>query len=123
METQLQDLKTATLEKVVQWMKSKGYGKIKAKIEGFEEPSAFTRSETDRSFIPDATAIRRNRKNYFEVAVKDDDTKRLVRKWKLLSTLATMKSGKFFLFAPRGHKAFAQRIVKDRNLNAEVVSI
>lgn len=123
MDTQTQDLRATTLEKVLTWMKAKGYGKIKAKADGYEEPSAFTRSETDRSFIPDATAVRRNKKNYFEVAMKSDDMKRVIRKWKLLSTIASMKNGKLFLFAPRGHKAFTQRIVKERNLNAEVISI
>lgn len=123
MDTQTQDLRDSTINKVVDWVKAKGFRTIKAKAEGFEDPSAFTRSETDRSFIPDVTAMRRDKKNYFEVALKTDDKKVAIRKWKLLSTIASMKNGKLFLFAPRGHKAFVERIVKERNLNAEVKSI
>lgn len=123
MDIATDNLRAKTISKIVDWVKAKGYRKIKAQVDGFDTPSSFTRSETEGSFVPDVTAMRRDRKNYFEVAIKSDDPKRVIRKWKLLSTIAAMKNGKLFLFAPRGHKAFAQRIVKERHLNAEVISI
>jgi hypothetical protein len=117
-------LKESGIERVVKWAKSKGFSNIKANVEGFDPPTAFNRSSDDEDqYIPDVTAVRGQQKHYFEVALKTEDPKRMVRKWKLLSTLAEMKNGKLHLFAPRGHKAFAERIVRERQLSADVVSI
>ncbi|MBQ4820529.1 hypothetical protein [Aquimarina sp. MMG016] len=49
--------------------------------------------------------------------------KKLVIKWKVLSFMAGMKRGKLHLLAPKGHKAFTQRLVKQHNINAMVHSI
>ena len=117
-------LKKSGIERIVKWVKSKGYSDIKANVEGFDVPSSFSRStDEDEPYIPDVTAVRGQQKHYFEIALKTEDPKRMVRKWKLLSTLAEMKNGKLHLFAPRGHKAFAERIVRERQLSADVVSI
>ena len=99
------------IEKAVAWIKKKGYKRIKADIEAFETPTQYTRQKEDLTFTPDITGFQLGRKSFFEVALKSDNIRRKISKWKLLSTLASMKGGKFFLMAPRGHKAFAQRLV------------
>lgn len=120
-------IKKSAIEKIVTWVKSKGYSNIKANTEGYEVPTSFALQkelETDEDqYIPDVTGRKGSQKHYFEIALKTEDPRRLIRKWKLLSTLAEMKNGKLHLFAPRGHKAFAERIVRERQLTAKVVSI
>ncbi len=116
-------LKEEKLQKVVKWAKMKGYTKIKAKIEDFTTPVGYQKKSEDDLYVPDSTGLKFGRKDYFEVALKTEDNKRNIRKWKLLDTLAEMKNGQLFLFAPRGHKSFVERIVKNRSLNAKVVSI
>ena len=65
----------------------------------------------------------RGRKSYVEIAIKTENVQRRISKWNLLSTLATMKSGKLFLFAPKGHQTFTEKIVKKHLLNAAVIYI
>lgn len=114
-------------EKAIDWIKKRGYDKVKAKIDDFDSPTSFLRSndreEETNSMTPDITAVMRGNKCYFEIAIKDDDQDWLVTKWKLLDRLAAMKEGKFFLFTPHGHRAFADRIIRDYEINAKLINI
>jgi hypothetical protein len=108
----------------IDWAKSLRLNNIKANYEGYESPRTFNRAEDDKdiSFVPDITGRKRTNKFYVEIAMKADNTRKMVSKWKLLSTLASMKGGKLYLLAPRGHKAFVQRLLDRYQLpNAEVV--
>ncbi len=111
------------ITKAIDWAKKRGYSAIKANHEEFETPTQFTKPNEDQPYIPDVTGRKRNKKIYIEVATKTEDTRRRITKWKLLSTLASMKGGKFFLLAPHGHKAFTQRLMDKYNLNAQLVYI
>ncbi|HMP23722.1 MAG TPA: hypothetical protein PKC76_06300 [Saprospiraceae bacterium] len=109
------------IDKIV---KPRGYSDIKANLEGYEPPARLSRrEEEDEAYVPDATAVSYGRKMYFELAVKTDREREVVSKWKLMSRLASAKAGKFFLIAPRGHVAFAQRLVKLYDISAEVIRI
>lgn len=110
-------------KKALNWAQNKGFKKIKANYGEFDNPKQFTRQKTGRSIVPDITAVNLGRKSYMEIALKTDDVRKKVSKWKLLSTLAKMKGGKLFLLAPRGHKAFTERLVDRYNLKAQVVSL
>jgi hypothetical protein len=65
----------------------------------------------------------RGNKCYFEIAMKSDNKQDLITKWKLLDRLASIKEGKFFLFTPHGHRAFADRLVKQHDINATLINI
>ena len=119
----MEELKQAKMEELLKWIKIKGYSKIKARHDDFETPKGFLAKKNDDRFIPDASAMKFGRKFYFEIALKMDENIRNIKKWKLLSTLSEMKNGTLYLFAPRGHKSFVERVVKNRGLNAEVISI
>ena len=108
-------------ERALNWAKSKGLYGIKANTEGYETPAQFTKAEEDSPYIPDITGKTTGGKYYIEIAVKPDDIRRRVSKWKLLNTLANMNGGKLFLLAPKGHKSFTEDVVKSHNLNAKVV--
>ena len=112
------------IEKAAQWAEGRGFKKIKANFEEFETPSSFNRPDENLRVTPDATGLKRGRKSYFEVMLKTTNPRRKVSKIKLLNRLASMRGGKLFLLAPKGHKAFVQRIVSRHNLyNAEIVSL
>lgn len=109
------------LDKVVN---GKGFDQVKANMEGFETPSKIRdRKDPDKFFIPDVTGMINGRKSYFELAVKSEDAREVVTKWRLLSDLASFRNGKLYLAVPRGHMAFTNRILADYNIKAEVVKI
>jgi len=104
-------------------IEKKGYTNIRANVEGYDCPSSFTKKDDEEVYTPDITGAKSGGKDYFEIALKTENVGRIERKWKLLSTLAKMKNGSFFLFAPRGHRAFAEKITRQKNLNAEILNI
>ncbi|HMQ61769.1 MAG TPA: hypothetical protein PKE06_13940 [Flavilitoribacter sp.] len=105
----------------LEWAKRRGLSKIKANFTDYESPVHFTRRDEEQSFVPDITGYRLGVKHYVEIATKEEDVPKKVSKWKLMAKLAGMKGGRLFLLAPKGHKAFAERIVKRYNVNAKVV--
>ncbi len=109
------------IKKAIQWAESHGFKKLKANHEGYETPTQFTAQGEDKAFIPDVTGIQMGGKSYVEIVTKTDNINRRVSKWKLLSTLASMKGGSFFLLAPKGHKSSTETIVKKHHLNAKVI--
>ena len=109
-------------EQAISWAKRRRITNLKANYEEFETPSAFSRPDEEQPYIPDITGRRTGRKFYVEIALKTENVRRIVSKWKLLSTLARHKGGKLFLLAPRGHKAFVERILDRYQItNAKLV--
>lgn len=109
-------------QQAVKWVKRKGFTHIKANIEDFEPPSKFTKKDGD-TFIPFITCKKSYKKNYVEIATKTDNIQRSISKWKLLATLAAMKEGTLYLLAPKGHITYIRQLVKQYQLNAEVVAL
>ncbi|MEL6124119.1 MAG: hypothetical protein AAFQ02_09355 [Bacteroidota bacterium] len=108
-------------EKAIQWVKSKTKNEIKARHEGYEDPKSFTNASTDEVVMPDITFTSdRGRKHYTDIVIKSDHPQQLITKWKLLSTMASMKQGKLHLLAPRGHKSFADRLIEQYHIEATV---
>ena len=116
---------TELYERAIQWAKKNGFSNLKANIEtdDYDVPAGFTRTGEDAAYIPDLSGTKRGGKNYIEIALKTEAGDRQVSKYKLLSTMAGMKSGKLYLLAPKGHKAFVDKMVKQYNINADVISI
>jgi hypothetical protein len=111
---------TRIIEKVVKPM---GYKKIKANVEDYEIPAKLSQQSGQKTFIPDITGRLNGRKSYFELAVKTDKRRQVVTKWKLLANLAKFKGGKLFLIAPRGHYAFAKRLLDDYPIEAKLIKV
>jgi len=97
--------------------------KIKANIEGFEAPSQFSKASGEGVYVPDITGLKAGEKYYYEVAIKNPEIEQTVSKWKLLSKMAEIKQGKFFLMVPRGNFAFVRRILDKYPIKAEVVKM
>ena len=117
-------MKDKLFKKAIEWAEKKGFQKIKANVEDFESPRSFSLSSSDAVIAPDVTGVKMGRKSFIQIALKSDNKREVVSKWKLFCTLASRKGGKLYLLAGRGHKSFAENIVRDYNLtNATVVSI
>lgn len=109
------------LEKAITWVNKKSIISMKAICEGYENPKTFVSKSTNEEVQADLSFITYGgAKHYSEVALKDDNEKRLVAKWKVLSFLASMKQGKLHLLAPRGHRAFTQKMVNLHNIDAVI---
>ncbi len=120
----MSEKKQTYFQQAIAWAKKRRLSNIKANHENFETPSAFSKADEERPYIPDITGKKMGGKFYVEIALKAENISRTVSKWKLLSTLATMKGGKLFLLAPRGHKAFVERVLDKYHLpNAKLVYI
>ncbi|MDQ3394177.1 MAG: hypothetical protein M3512_08720 [Bacteroidota bacterium] len=79
-------------------IKSRGFLNIRAVISDYETLAKLTSKGTEKSFIPHITARTDQGKHYFEIVSKTKkDPKKLVDKWTLLSSLAEIKNGTFFL--------------------------
>ncbi len=117
-------MKDELYSKAVQWAERKGFKKIRAKVDEYETPQSFYKPSTDKTVTPDITGVKMGIKSYIEIALKTDDKKAIISKWKLFGTLASRKGGKLYLLAARGHKSFTERMVHKHNLtNVTVVSI
>lgn len=101
----------------------RGFKNIKANLKEYEKPARLNLERDDEVFIPDITGTLNGRKSYFEIAQKTEKVRPMVTKWQLLSRLATLKRGKFFLVVPNGHYAFTNRLLKKYPIEAKVVRL
>ncbi|MEZ4883147.1 MAG: hypothetical protein R3E32_00330 [Chitinophagales bacterium] len=112
-------------EKAVDIIRKKGFINIKANAEDLEleSPTAYVQQNKDDVYTPDLTALHLGRKSYFEIALKTTEVRRLVNKWKLMSKLAEVRHGGFFLLVPRGHARFTSQLVEDYNIQADLIKL
>lgn len=115
------------IEAAITIARRKGYDEIKAQIhDEYEDPKSFLQKKNNDSFTPHITAKNLLSKSYFEVAEKvtdETDKKRLLRKWRLLETLAQRNNGDLFLLTPHGSFAFTQKLINKHNIQAEIVKM
>ncbi len=113
--------KNRYIRKALSWVEKKPTKIVKSIAEGYENPKVFTSKSTNEKIRADLSFITYSgAKHYSDIALKNNNTKKLVVKWKVLSFMAGMKRGKLHLLAPKGHKAFTQRLVERHNINALV---
>lgn len=112
------------LEKAIVWVEKKSTASLRAIHGEYEDPKVFTSKATNEAIQADLSfTTHGGAKHYTDVALKDENPKKLVVKWKVLSFMASMKRGKLHLLTPKGHKAFTQKLVDLHNINAIVHSI
>lgn len=114
---------TEIFERAIEWAQKHGVSAIKANSGDYDRPSGFTNSANNESVIPDISGSKRGAICYVEIADKGLDNSSTVSKWKLLGNIASVKNGRLIILAPRGHKSFADNLVKDNQINAEVLSL
>ncbi|MBT8230762.1 MAG: hypothetical protein HKN67_00950 [Saprospiraceae bacterium] len=112
------------LDKAIEWISKKSFDVVKAPIEGYDPPQIFTNKSTGEEIQPDFSLVSNSgSKSFTEIALKSDTPQNLVTRWKLLSLMASMKRGKLYLLAPKGHKMFTQKLVDKYNINAIIHSL
>ena len=110
-------------EQVINYAEESGYQDIKADFTGYETPAPLRMVNSDTTLTPDFTATRNGNKYYFELVVKNGEKKAqttLVSKWKALETIAKMKGGSLELFVPHGSYKFANELVKNYSIDANL---
>lgn len=112
------------LKKAIVWAKSKSPISLKAITEEFEDPKIYTSKATNEKIQADISfETFGGAKHYTVVALKDADPKETVVKWKVLSFMASMKSGYLHLLVPNGHKAFTEKLVNKHHINVVIHAI
>ncbi|UII25479.1 hypothetical protein LVD15_19540 [Fulvivirga maritima] len=112
------------LEMAVEKVENLGFDNIRADLPEFDTPAKLVNQNNNDVFIPDITAKSKSgKKAYFELSKKVKDTQKLVNKWKLLSTMATIKEGAFQIFVPHGSMKFTKDLVTKYNIAAELIKI
>lgn len=115
--------KQGIIPSVIKWAQSHGFQDIRANMEGYETPKSYERTHDKQVFTPDVTGFNMFNKHYLEVSMKTDKLMKDISKWKLLSELASMKGGKLYLMAPRGHVRYTRDVINQYNIPAEVIKI
>lgn len=113
----------AIYDKALKWIYRNNFHGVKAKVEPFDAPKTFLRSKGNDSVTPDITAIRNDKKSFFDIVLKKESRQRLAGKWRLMQELASRKGGKLYLFTPKGHLAFAERMTERFGINAKIVRL
>ena len=109
------------LDKAVVWAKKKATISLKSVSEGYENPQIFTSRTTQEEIQADLSFVTHGGvKHYSVVALKNENLKKTVAKWKALSFFASMKRGKLHLLAPTGHKAYTEKLVNNHDINAVI---
>ncbi len=111
------------MDAAINYVTVRGYQEIKSTVEGYERPFQYTMQNKDVTFTPDITAKSRDKKHYFEVAQRTDDSSFIVSKWKLLSMLAKMQNGTFTILIPYGQNKFTEQLVMEHEIEAELVKL
>ena len=113
--------KDVYLEKAVEWAERKDTISLKSILEGYENPQIFTSKTTHEEIQADLSFVTHGGvKHYSVVALKNENPKKTVAKWKVLSFFASMKRGKLHLLAPNGHKAYIKKLVDNHDINAVI---
>ena len=118
--------KETHLEKAMQWVSKRNTLSIKSRFsnDDYDATQVFVSKNSDKTIQPDISFVSsEGTRSYLEIAIKTEDAESLVTRWKLLSTMASIKRGKLYILTPRGHKVFTQKLVEQHNIKASIYSI
>ena len=108
------------MDKAIAWAKKKPITSLKATTEEYDNPKVFTNKSTNEEVQPDLSFSHGGGEHYSDIALKSDNVRSLVTRWKLLSLMASVKKGQLHLLVPKGHKMFTKKLVDSHNINAEI---
>lgn len=114
---------TETLQESIAYLENKGFENIKADLEGYETPKSYKKAGSDISITPDIVAERAGIKHYFEVSLKSEKPSLLKSKWRFLDVLTRMKNHRFKIITRRGHYKFTNEMLKDLNLEKNLIKL
>lgn len=114
---------TEAIQDSVNYLENRGFENIKADIDGYDTPKSYHKKDSEISITPDITADRAGVKHYFEISLKSAEPRLLKSKWKFLDTLTRMRNQRFKIITRRGHYKFTDEMLKDLNLEKNLIKI
>ncbi|WP_347373602.1 hypothetical protein [Aequorivita sp. Q41] len=111
------------LKESVTYLEHRGFEHIKAAIEGYETPKSYHKKDSDVVITPDIVADRAGIKHYFEISLKSAKPRLLKSKWQFLDTLTRMRNQRFRIITRRGHYKFTDEMLKDLNLEKNLIKL
>jgi len=111
------------LEESVAYLKNRGFEHIQADVEGYEVPKSYHKKDSDVVITPDIVADRAGVKHYFEISLKSEEPRLLKSKWQFLDTLTRMRNQRFKIITRRGHYKFTDEMLKDLNLEKNLIKL
>lgn len=113
----------AILKESVAYLESRGFEDIRADVEGYETPKSYHKKDSDVVITPDIVAERAGIKHYFEISLKSAKPRLLKSKWQFLDTLTRMRNQRFKIITRRGHYKFTDEMLKDLNLEKNLIKL
>lgn len=117
------DENKAILKESVAYLENRGFEHIQADVEGYETPKSYIKKNSDVVITPDIVADRAGIKHYFEISLKSEKPRLLKSKWQFLDTLARMRNQRFKIITRRGHYKFTDEMLKDLNLEKNLIKL
>jgi len=105
------------------YLEKRGFEHIQADLKGYETPKSYHKKDSDVIITPDIVAERAGIKHYFEISLKSDKPRLLKSKWQFLDTLTRMRNQRFKIITRRGHYKFTDEILKDLNLEKQLIKL
>lgn len=123
MESSELEENTEFIKESVAYLENLGFENIKAQLEGYETPKSYHKLNSDVVITPNIVAERGGVKHYFEVSLKSAEPIRLKSKWQFLDKLARMRNQRFKIITRRGHYKFTDELLKELNIEKELIRI
>lgn len=111
------------LKESVAYLENRGFEHIRADVEGYETPKSYIKKNSDVVITPDIVADRAGIKHYFEISLKSEKPRLLKSKWQFLDTLTRMRNQRFKIITRRGHYKFTDEMLKDLNLEKNLIKL
>ena len=105
------------------YLEKRGFENIKADAEGYEIPKSYRKRDSDVVITPDIVAERAGVKHYFEISLKTAKPRLLKSKWQFLDTITRMRNQRFKIITRRGHYKFTDEMLKDLNLEKNLIKL
>ncbi len=105
------------------YLEERGFENIKADAEGYESPKSYHKKDSDVVITPDIVAERAGVKHYFEISLKTAKPRLLKSKWQFLDTITRMRNQRFKIITRKGHYKFTDEILKDLNLEKNLIKL
>lgn len=111
------------LAESVAYLERRGFEHIQADVEGYEIPKSYHKKDSDVVITPDIVADRAGIKHYFEISLKTSKPRLLKSKWMFLDTLTRMRNQRFKIITRRGHYKFTDEMLKELNMEKNLIKI
>lgn len=114
--------KNLILSAAVNFLKNEGFlrREIKAALGRYERPGLIHGKEVEEAYYPSIVVNHNNKETIFDI---DLDGKGKMKKWRVFSNHAKSRDGDFFVITPLRKAKKAKKLLRKKNIPAEVVEL